>query len=93
MKTALLLAASLAVLTPAPLLAQSLHDTHEQVSMPAGKGPVLSFRPINRVECQNAATPHLPGKSPAATPMAPVSCDELASNERRARRAATASAR
>lgn len=66
-----------AVLLPVPALAESLHDTHRQVSMPAGK-TVAVYRPIERSDCATTASHHQSGKMQlsAATPAA---CAEYAS--------------
>ena len=71
-----------ALLLPAmPALAQSLHETHEEVRMPAGK-TVKLYRPIARDDCRVPARHHQAGKTmlPANATAENARCATLAAN-------------
>ncbi|WCT74701.1 hypothetical protein PQ455_05590 [Sphingomonas naphthae] len=78
------LAAGLALSLAAPAAAQNLHETHEEVRMPAGK-TVKLYRPIARAEACGVSFHHRPaGKLPTIAADTKDSCaTEYALNEKK----------
>ena len=64
MPARLLIAAGLALAPLAPAVAETIFDTHTDISGPSGKTPVKLYRPIARDACSVGYQPRQTGKIP-----------------------------